>query len=193
MPIYQPPGKFTGFSLLEFMLALLVFSIGLVGVHSTQLIARQANQEALQFTLATLAAAELAVGIQLNARHLSLYQATLAAWDGRPASPVSDSLCQSADCEAAQLARRELAQWQNRLSPAVEGERDNAAVGLPAVFACVYTLGPLVIVGVGWLGAGGDPTAERPRCTSDIGAHRPLETLSSRWNFVSLRTQVVSP
>ena len=181
-----------GFSLLEFMLALLVFSIGLVGVRSTQLVARQVNNESLQHTLATLAVSELVSRIELNATHLHLYRDAVDAWGGSSETEALEGSCSSDECAVSRRVQQEVTQWFLSLSPPDTDAPQGAVVGLLAVFACIDARGPLVTVGVGWLSVGGNPEAERPGCTTPTGPDLAAETLAGGWNFIALRTLVTT-
>ena len=119
MPAREPPRK-GGFSLLEVLIALVVLSIGLLGLASLQHLSLQRNQSAYHRTVATLLAYDIADRMRANRVALSSYVLSPPA---SSASAPQD--CVSATCTPAQLAAYDLSKWLSEMGarlPAAKGE-----------------------------------------------------------------------
>ncbi len=118
----------SGFSLLEMLVALVVFSIGMLAVAGLQTVSKQANFEAMQRTTASQIAFGLLEDIRLNGDAIDVYRAAPALGSGsRGAEPVPN--CQAgAECTAAEKAAYDLWFWEQVLDGNLE-TRDGAGTG----------------------------------------------------------------
>ena len=103
-----------GFTLLEVLIALVVFSLGLLGVAGLLVVSVQTNHSAYLRTQATFLAQSMADRMHAN---------NLGVWAGAynvTAAPGSASGCLSsatlATCSAAQIATRDVTIWSNQLA-----------------------------------------------------------------------------
>jgi len=109
-----------GYSLLEVLIALVVLSIGLLGLAGLQHLSLQRNQSAYHRTVATLLAYDIADRMRANRVALSSYVLSPPA---SSASAPQD--CESAACTPAQLAAFDLSRWLSEMGarlPAAKGE-----------------------------------------------------------------------
>lgn len=95
--------KQSGFTLLEVMIALVIFSIGLIGLAGLQGISLENNQVAYSRTMATMLAYDMADRIRNNPGQD--YTATI------PASAPSPN-CAAAACSPGEMKAFDLYEWQ---------------------------------------------------------------------------------
>ena len=108
-----------GFTLLEAMVALVVFSVGLLGLGALQLAGMGNNQAAMQQSIATHLAYDMAERIRSNAagRKANLY-------DDFTALPNNPNLCTMTEgCTPARVATTDNFQWQTDISNMLFGGR----------------------------------------------------------------------
>ncbi|HAS85444.1 MAG TPA: type IV pilus modification protein PilV [Candidatus Competibacter sp.] len=108
----KPSGKNSaGFTLLEVLVALVVLSVGLLGLASLQVNGLRFNHSAYLRTQATLLAEELADRMRAN-------QPGFAAGNyNNPANPAVVAACQTpAGCTPDQMAQTDVAQWRQSLA-----------------------------------------------------------------------------
>lgn len=144
--------RVNGFSLLEFLIALLVFTTGLLGLGSASLTARKTTFESAQYSVATTMAADLLERIRANSSQRSVYLLGGAqGWDGAPGRPETD--CQRQACTAAELAQFDLWQWHAALQGAATRLSDNAVPVLSDVRVCLTEVDGSIRVVLSWLGS----------------------------------------
>lgn len=107
-----------GFALLEVLVAVLVLSIGLLGMASLQVNGLRFNHSAYLRTQATLLAYELADRIRANRPGL-----TAGNYDVSNAGPLAVvAACRTtAGCTPAQIAQNDIAEWQQALARLLPG------------------------------------------------------------------------
>lgn len=130
-----------GFSLLEVLIALIVFSIGLLGVAAMMVSAVRGNHQAYHHSQAVYVATAMADGLRAN-----LAAVNAGTYNTGWISSSTPNNC--TDCSAANLAARDLAAWTQMASQRLPGGEIqiacNAVAGstLPAsAFNGVCTLG----------------------------------------------------
>ena len=126
-----------GFSLIELLVALIIFSIGLLAVAGLQTVSKRANYESLQRTSAAQLANGVLEDMRTNGGGIDIY---LAAGDigggSRGAQPVPN--CQAgAECNAAQKAAFDLWSWEQMLDGNLETIAGAAAGGLLLPTLCI--------------------------------------------------------
>ncbi|MBK7541914.1 MAG: type IV pilus modification protein PilV [Candidatus Competibacteraceae bacterium] len=129
----KPFGKSSaGFTLLEVLVALVVLSVGLLGLASLQVNGLRFNHSAYLRTQATLLAEELADRMRANRPGF------VAGNYDNPANLTVVAACQTpAGCTSAQMAQTDVAQWRQSLAallPTGQGVvcLDTVPVELPA-------------------------------------------------------------
>ncbi len=131
-----------GFSLIELLVALIVFTIGLLAVAGLQTVSKQANYESLQRTTAAQIANGLLEDMRTNGDGIDTY---LGAGDlgggSRGAQPVPNCTSGSG-CNPAQKAVSDLWVWEQMLDGNLEMNAGTAAGGLVSPTLCID--GPLV-------------------------------------------------
>lgn len=115
-----------GFTLFEVLIAVLILSIGLLGVAGLQLYGVRYNQGSMLRSQATMAAYDVMDRMRANAEEVDNGSYTGADTDSPPADPG----CYSAGgCTPAQLAQHDIAQWANRVAALPGGRGTIQAVG----------------------------------------------------------------
>lgn len=103
-----------GFSLVEVLVALLVLSIGLLGLAALQVTGIKFNHQSYQRTQATVLAYEIADRMRANPQGLDSYIISPSA-----TTPSYSADCAATVCTAAQLAAYDLNKWRNALQSAI--------------------------------------------------------------------------
>jgi type IV pilus assembly protein PilV len=97
-----------GFSLFEVMVAVVVFSIGLIGLGLLLTASIRANHVGFLHTQATFVAESIADSMRANV--IGVWQDNYdGTWDAATPAPAND--CVAAACTPAQLAARDVALW----------------------------------------------------------------------------------
>ena len=131
------PTRQAGFSLLELLVALVVFSIGLLAIAGLQTVSKRANFESLQRTTAAQIANGLLEDMRTNGDGSGIYLAANDLGGGsRGAQPVPN--CRAgATCNAAQKAAYDLWFWEQMLDGNLEMNAGTAAGGLVLPTLCI--------------------------------------------------------
>jgi len=151
-----------GLGLLEILVAVLVFAVGLLGLAGAQITAKKNAMEAQQRSVATELARDLLERMRSNPRQLQTFlldNATPAA----AAPPEASSCARSAvavgagvRCSSAQLAAHDLGEWLQLLAGtavvATTGGVEQAVAGLLEPRACVAASAAEVSVAIAWRG-----------------------------------------
>jgi type IV pilus assembly protein PilV len=98
-----------GLSIVEALVALLVLSVGMLGIAVMYLESVRANRTALSRTLAVHLVNDMADRIRANRMALGAYDADFGTPPTAPTGPGTD--CAANDCTAAKLAAYDLSQW----------------------------------------------------------------------------------
>lgn len=125
-----------GFTLLEVLIALLILSIGLLGLAALQTTGLRSNQMANMRTLATQAAYDITDRMRANELAMGVDRdpdtgiVTYVAGNDSyiitrtAADPVPTVDCTTNECTPAQLATFDLSQWRNRVSQLPGGKSE---------------------------------------------------------------------
>lgn len=129
--------KLLGFSLLELLIALVVFSIGLLAIAGLQTVSKQANFEAVQRTTAAQVANGLLEDMRTNGNGIDVYAAAPQLGGGAiVAEPVPN--CRDGNqCNAAQKAAHDLWFWEQVLDGNLETNGGIGAGGLVMPALCI--------------------------------------------------------
>lgn len=102
-----------GFTLLEVMVALVIFSIGLIGLAGLQAVSLQNNQVAYSRSIATQLAYDIADRIRNN--RITAYAYTFGT------TTTTNTDCVTAACSAAQMMQADLFQWEQAIASPQNG------------------------------------------------------------------------
>ena len=160
----------SGMGMLEYLLALLVFSTGMMGLMSAQLVAKKVVHEASQRSTATALGRDIVERMRTNSGQLEAYRA-LAIGDTTQLLPLPDASCDISTCTVLQMAAFDLWQWESNLL-GLSGQRNGASSGgLVSPRACISTDGGEVAVTISWLVSSFVQQPTPSTCgTDDIGS-----------------------
>ncbi len=123
------PGRNRGMTLVESLVALVVLSVGMLGVAGLMLTGISSNRSALYRTQAVNLASDMAERIRANASARVAYDSL--AYGGAPAlrdcAPTADG--GGSNCTVAQLAEDDLARWLESIRTALPAFRGEPAQG----------------------------------------------------------------
>jgi type IV pilus assembly protein PilV len=127
-----------GFSLVELLVSIVVFSVGLLAVAGLQTVAKSANFESLQRTTAAQVANGLLEDMRTNGKAIDVYVAS-ADLGGSviAAEPAPNCQAMGAACNPAQKALHDLWFWESVLDGALETGAEGAAGGLVEPTICI--------------------------------------------------------
>ena len=159
----EMPYRQRGLGMLEFLIALLLFSTGFMGLLSTQLVGKQTGHEAIQRSIAVALARDILSRIQANrSRSLDYVAVGIGQPEGRLPVPVVN--CNQSACSPAELAGFDLWEWESLLLGSSEKYINRSAGGLFAPCAEIVKEDAEVTVVIGWLGVGAGMSAEGVDC-----------------------------
>lgn len=125
--------SYKGFALIEVLIALFVFAIGILTVAGLQVISKKTNFDAVQRTTATLLAHDITARMRANdPDRWGSYLVENLSGTGMTA-PAADCGAAGAGCNADQLATYDLYEWGQALAGASEG----GTGGLVDARACI--------------------------------------------------------
>ena len=126
-----------GFSLLEMLVALVIFSVGLLAIAGLQTVSKQANFEGAQRTSATQIANGLLEDIRTNGDAVNVYLAAGEMGNGSRGAAPNPSCSAGAECNAAQKAAYDLWFWEQMLDGNFETSGGIGTGGLVLPAMCV--------------------------------------------------------
>jgi type IV pilus assembly protein PilV len=163
-----------GLSLLELLVSLVVFSIGLLGIAGLQMVSKQASYEGLQRTLASQVAYGLLEDMRTNGSGISVYVAANDLGGGTLAGlPVSQCRDPDTPCSPAQKAVHDLWYWERTVDGAAELGIEGQTGGI--LFPTVCVDGPaggvagVYSVSVAWRGGVELADPETSQCGAGSG------------------------
>lgn len=136
----------------EFLIALLIFSMGMLGLLSAQLAGKKAGYDASQRSVATTLARDILERMRANPGQINFYEVTNAGNENRRL-PQPGADCDVSLCSATQLAAFDLWQWESLLVGESEEFSGGYAGGLLSPRACISSDEGVVAVAISWLGA----------------------------------------
>lgn len=148
--------RMTGFTLIEVLVTLLIFSMGLLAVAGLQTISKKANYDALQRSTASLLANDIIERMRANAMQLNEYTKAEGVFIGGNTQAAAPVDCTIADCNPTQLAWYDLKEWERALDGASELVNGTFTGGLVSPSACIT--GPvgggagLYTIAIAWRG-----------------------------------------
>lgn len=127
-----------GFSLIEVLIALFVFAIGILTVAGLQIVSKRTNYEAIQRTTATYLAYDILERMRANPDELGEYvDNTLGEFRAAPGTN-----CRNSACDATQMAAFDVWEWQQAILGVAEQSANGNAGGLVNPTGCIS--GPAV-------------------------------------------------
>ena len=162
-----------GFSLLEMLVALVVFSIGMLAVAGLQTVSKQANYEGLQRTTAAQIAYGLLEDIRTNGGALEVYSNAPDIGNGSLGAEPAPNCRDGAECTAAQKALYDLWFWEQALDGTMETSGGAGTGGLLLPTMCID--GPAVggagiyRVTIVWRGAASISNGNNSACGGGSG------------------------
>jgi len=126
-----------GFSLLELLVALVVFSIGLLAVAGLQTVSKQANFEGVQRTTASQVANGLLEDIRMNGDAINIYRTADAIGGGSRGGEPAPNCRAGSTCNPAQKAVHDLWFWEQALDGNLETAGGAGTGGLMLPSLCV--------------------------------------------------------
>ncbi|MCH7833552.1 MAG: type IV pilus modification protein PilV [Proteobacteria bacterium] len=154
----RQPSAQHGFSLIELLVTVVIFSIGLLGAAGLQIVSKRATFAAMQRTTATQVASGLLQDMRANGPALATYVAT-AQIGQQSVTGVSSADCTNTNntCTATEVSLRDLKSWEILMDGDMEASPDGSVGGLVSPVACIA--GPVdgsagvYVVSVAWRGA----------------------------------------
>lgn len=135
------PRRERGFTLVEVLIAVVVLSLGMLGLVGLQMTATRSNQSAYHRSQAALLAQDVLERIRINADEAKAGGYDIAFADGPPAAPNCIGAAQN--CDPTELRNFDLAEWLGRLAtelPDGDGQiaiSVNTSVSPPAYSAAI--------------------------------------------------------
>ncbi len=150
--------KQNGFSLIELLISIVVFSIGLLGIAGLQIVSKKSNFEGFQRTVASQVAYGMLEDMRANGSGISIYAASPDLGGGRLAGlPVSNCRDANTPCSAAQKAGHDLWYWERILDGAqeigVEGQSGGIATPTLCIAGPAGGVAGVYTVSVAWMGS----------------------------------------
>ena len=162
-----------GFSLLELLVSLVVFSVGLLSIAGLQTVSKQANFEALQRTSASQIAYGLLEDMRMNGDGIPVYLAAGELGSGSLGAEPSPNCTSGAPCNAAEKATHDLWVWEQMIDGNLETNAGTGTGGLVTPALCVQ--GPvgggagIYQVTIAWRGSASINNAVANLCGSASG------------------------
>jgi type IV pilus assembly protein PilV len=173
--------------LIEVLVAVLVFAVGLLGLLGAQISAKKNAMEALQRSVATGLARDLLERMRSNPGQLTAYQLdnvtpasappTAATACARPAVAAVGGL----GCSPAELSDHDVEEWLQRLAGAAAvatpGGEERPVAGLLEPRACVAVTSGRVRVAIAWRGLEPMASSAESSCGAGGGWYGPGDEL----------------
>lgn len=162
------PSLQRGFSLIEMLVALVIFSVGLLAIAGMQTMSKQANFESLQRTAASQIAYGLLEDMRLNGDAIASYLAAAGLGGGSRGGEPAPNCSGTSICNATQKAAHDLWFWEQVLDGNLEMNGAAGAGGLVLPTLCVT--GPagggagIYTVTVAWRGTASLRNANPSNC-----------------------------
>ena len=149
---------FSGFSLIELLVSIVIFSVGLLAIAGLQTVSKRANYESLQRTTASQVANGLLEDMRMNGDGMNVYLAAPDLGAGAiAAEPLPSCSPATGPCNPAQKALHDLWFWEGMVDGNYEVGDDGATGGILMPTICID--GPAgggpgaYIVTVAWFGS----------------------------------------
>jgi len=135
MPLYHAQQR--GFSLIELLVALLVFSVGLLSIVGLQTISKRSNFESIQRTTAAQVAQGLLEDMRTNGDAIAVYLEAGDIGQGSRGTEPAPKCVPGAECSTVQKAAHDLWFWEQILDGNLETNGGNGTGGLILPTLCI--------------------------------------------------------
>ena len=166
----------SGASLIESLIAVVVLSVGLLGISMLQLQSKHLNLQSIQRSEASMLANEIVERMRNNRGSLASYLATVG---GGTITAAPDPACTAgAPCTDLELAGHDLWQWEQSLDGAAEVRGSSNTGGLQLATGCIT--GPaggvagVYSVTVAWRGRNQSNNVSTNTCGANSGKYDEL-------------------
>ncbi len=160
--------KKSGFTIIEVLVALLIISIGLLGVAGLIAESQKSVLEVQQREIALRLANDIIARMTTNGDALSTYDGTVNSAIAEPGTLCDSS---NANCTPDQLAAWDLWQWSNNLHGSViQTASDTNAGGLVNPVACIEIDSNNVSLSIAWRGKFTRPDSHADKTCGDDNA-----------------------
>lgn len=162
-----------GFSLIELLVTVIIFSVGLLSVAGLQTVSKSSNFEALQRTSASQVAHGLLEDMRVNGDGAAIYLAAGELGGGSRGAEPAPNCTVAAPCNAAQNAAHDLWVWEQAIDGNLETSADVGTGGLVLPSLCIT--GPagggagIYQVTIAWRGTASITNAVNNPCGSASG------------------------
>ena len=159
--------KQRGVGIIEILVAVVIFSLGMLSLAAMQLASKRATYEATQRSIATGLARDILERMRGNPDQLDAYVSTNL---GDPNAPLAapDPNCVNTDCSPAQLATFDLVDWESLVLGATEKLDAENAGGLVSARACITNTDGTVTIAIAWLGVSSADNPPESACGNDV-------------------------
>jgi len=156
-----------GIGLIEVLIAMLIVSIGSIGLLSMQVSGKRIGYDALQRSTATTLMRDIVERMRTNPAAVANYAANVG---GYSITSEPSPNCVTAVCSPIQMAAHDLWEWEQALEGAAEIIEDNAQQrfvgGLVSPRACITHANGIVTVTIAWRGYQSTSNPTGPTCGS---------------------------
>lgn len=162
-----------GFSLIELLVTVIIFSVGLLSIAGLQTVSKSSNYEALQRTTASQIAHGLLEDMRVNGDGAALYLAAGELGDGSLGAEPAPGCTTAAPCNAVQKAAHDLWVWEQAIDGNLETSAGTGTGGLVLPSLCVT--GPagggagIYTVTITWRGSASITNAVNNACGTASG------------------------
>jgi type IV pilus assembly protein PilV len=165
-----------GFSLIELLVSMVIFSVGLLSIAGLQAVAKKTNYESLQRTTASHIAYGLLEEMRTNGDGITTYLAAPDLGGGQlSALPVSECNDAELPCTATQKAAHDLWFWEQILDGEQEVGAEGAAGGILTPTLCID--GPVgggagtYTIAIAWRGSASMDNSDIDVCGAGTGQY----------------------
>lgn len=161
-----------GVGLIEVLIAVLVFALGVLGMASMQVNAKRTSYDALQRSLATSLARDIVERMRSNPSPgaLAIFGAVNNLGGGSIANEPAPN-CSTSACTPQELAAHDIWEWEQALDGAAEQSGDANAGGLVSPRACITHNAGVVTVAIAWRGYAGQVNPTGSTCGEGLGLY----------------------
>jgi len=156
-----------GAGLIEIMIAMLIFTIGVLSLATMQIASKRSIYEAEQRSMATALARDISERMRNNPGQLNAYVVNNIG-DESSLLSAPDPNCMSSSCTPAQLATYDLADWESQLVGASELQGSVNAGGLVSPRACITNAAGQISISIAWLGVSSLTNPTESTCGNDV-------------------------
>lgn len=158
-----------GLGLIEVLMAMLIFALGILGMASMQVNAKRTSYDALQRSIATALTRDIIERMRSNPSDAALAAYVVSDLGGGSLATPSADCISSDKCDVLELAVHDLWEWEQALDGASESLSGVNAGGLVSPQACITNNAGVVTVAIAWKGFGGKVNPTGSTCGEGNG------------------------